>query len=289
MKSMFNTPGRIALALALVGLSAGRAFATLSFYAPYDSNFTLTAGSPSTPGSTNGTITFVPGFTNWTFNAAHFNSGTSNGLTYGRVDSYLTGVGNGALIGSNSFRLLYKPDYSGVQGHFTLRRTFLGGGFLSSDGFYLAQSDDAAGPGLRVAVGGTPFDNMISNFSWNSSTWYYIGASIDSQGSIFFIRALTNNSPTFTRTMSFGVKTNWGSGFMDALPLHVGGIATCCGPPVDGAQGSLDRVQILRGEKLSLGDFQYDYAFIIPEPSSVPLLWGAGLVTIALRKCHRRA
>lgn len=286
----------VSLVLRGLGLAAiagllgdGQALAVVSFHAPYDSHFTLTDGSPSVPSSTNGTITFLPGFTNWTQNAAHFNAGSSNGLTYGRVDQYLTGVGNELLVGSNSFRLLYRPDYNGVQGNFTLRRTFLGGGFLTSDGFYLAQSDSAAGPGLRMAVGGTLFDNVITNFSWNSNTWYYIGGSFDSQGSVFYIRALTNGASIYTRSMSFGTKTNWGTGFLDSQPLQVGGISTCCGPPVDGAQGSIDDVLIFRGEKYSVADFNYDYAFIIPEPSSGMLLIVAGSLGLALWERRSRA
>src|SRR5262245_45733653 len=110
----------IGTVLGLVGALALPASASLSFYAPYDNNFDLTVGSSPAPTITNGSPGLTTGFTINGMPAGNALDvpGKTNGLSYKRVDSYFAGVGNGVTIGSNTVRLLYRPDYSGVQGPF---------------------------------------------------------------------------------------------------------------------------------------------------------------------------
>jgi hypothetical protein len=244
---------------------------TTNLYAPYNVNNNLTIGSPS--GATvNGTVTAVTGFTNTiggnTGNAVHFDYDSS--LDYGSADSYVPDFGNSIIgVKSNTFRLLFKPDFSGNPT--TFRANFLGMGALgAADGIYLAHSD-AGMPAFRLSFNGSVQDNVLSGgsgFSWDPNTWYYLGGSLDAQSSVFYIRALTNGSTAFTSTMSYGGPVNWGVGGYGGIALRVGGRVFS---GTEGARGTVDEVMIVNDAKWGAADFNYDFAVIIPEGSTASL------------------
>src|ERR1051326_744879 len=271
MNRTLRSVGAVLLIGAIAG--AGTASATLSFYAPYDTNLNLAVGTGPVPSSTVGTITLVPGYSNFTGNAANFGGRTSS-VNYARSDSYVPDFGNGA-VGSNTFRILFKPDFAGLQ---AVRYNFLGlGGLGFGDGIFLANSDDAKGPGFRVTINGSFKDNIIPNFNWNSNTWYYMGGSLNAQGSLFYIRALTNGAQPITQTVAFGSSTNWGVGGFNTVSLRVSGRYDV---NTEGSGGTLDEVKIFKQEKWTLDNFNYDFAVVVPEPStSLLLLVGIGAIS----------
>lgn len=258
--------------------------ATTNFYAPYNTSFNLAVGSPSAA-TVVGSVTSVTGFTNSiggnTHNAAYFN-GTTNFLDYGRADSYVPDFGNPAVgVKSNTFRLLYKPDYSGNP---AFRANFLAlGALAAADGIYLGQSDSTGTPGLRINFNTGGFKDTVlsagSGFTWNSNTWYYVAGSLDASGSTFYIRALTNDAPAYTTSLSYS-GVNWGNGGFGTIALRVGGRLLSNS---EGARGTIDEVMIVNNAKWNTNDFNIDFGNIIPEPTSTVLAL-AGLGLIALRR-----
>jgi hypothetical protein len=201
--------------------------------------------------------------------------GKLNGLSYKRVDTYFAGVGNGVTIGANTFRLLYRPDYSGVQGPFELRKYIFGGGPLGSgDSFAIYHADGPIhGPTALFSIGGVGYGGFaLSNFNWSASTWYYMGVSWDSTGGTFYFRPMTNGTSATIQNFAFGSST-WGGSFLDVYPVRVG-IRSLTDN--EGAEGQIDDIKIYSSEKWSAANFHADYALIIPEPSTV------GLVMIAV-------
>jgi hypothetical protein len=262
--------------------------ATTNLYAPYNTTFVLAIGSPSAASATNGTVTQVPGFTNSiggnTGNAVHFDNTSS--LDYGASSSYVPDFGNSIIgVKSNTFRLLFKPDFSGNPTSF--RANFLGIGALGSgDGIYLGHSDNSGTPGLRINFGTGGFKDTIipggSGFAWNSSTWYYVAGSLDANGSMFYIRALTNGSQAFTSTLAYS-GVNWGNGGFGSTALRVGGrwnVST------EGARGTIDEALIVNNAKWNADNFNYDFAVIIPEPTAAALVL-LGLCGVAIRRLRR--
>jgi len=279
----------IGTTLAAVCALALPASATLSFYAPYDNNFDLTVGSFPQPTITNGSPGLTTGFPLYGMPAGNALDVPvkTNGLSYRRVDTYFTGVGNGLTIGSNTFRLLYKPDYSGVQGPFELRKFIFGGGPLGSgDSFAIYHADGPIhGPTALFSIGGVGYGAFgLSNFNWNASTWYYMGVSFDSTGGTFFFQPMTNGSSATVQNFAFGSST-WGSGFLDSLPVRVG-IRYLTDS--EGAEGQIDDIKIYSSERWSAATFHSDFATIIPEGSTAMLiLLGAGLA--AWRRARTRS
>jgi hypothetical protein len=268
----------VSIGAAFLAATAFQASALLSFHAPYDSNFDLTVGSFPQPSATNGSPGLTTGFAlnGMPPGSALDVPAKTNGLQYRRVDSYFAGVGNGLTIGSNTFRVLYKPDYSGVQGQFALRKFIFGGGPLGSgDSFALYHADGGIrGPTLFFSIGGVPYvAGGLSNFNWNASTWYYMGVSFDHTGALFYFQPLTNGASATIQTLAFS-STTWGAGFLDSLPVHVGIRPLTFD---EGAEGDIDDVKVFRLEKWSAGDFHLDYATIVPEPGTIALVVLAAL------------
>jgi len=269
MKRIFSLIVAVAISSALP------AFGSLSFYAPYDNNLNLTVGSPSTP-SVNGAVPLVTGYAAYGMpgNAAHFDFTShpdGDRLSYGQSSDYFAGVGNAVTIGANSFRMLYKPDYSGLRG---ARSTLLGvGAFGVNDSFYLETGDAFLGPWFRMTVSGVDQGfASLNNYSWDANTWYYLGVSFDSTGSMLYVRPLTNNSAAATSTAVF-TSSSWGVSGIAAQPVYVGNREVV--NSFEDARGSIDDLKIFSGEKFSISDFHNDFAVVVPEQSAALLAAGA--------------
>lgn len=282
------------LAASLLLIPTRDASAVLSFYAPYDDDLNLTVGSPATITSSTGTVNLVTGFAAYGLPgmAGDFSDAT-NAVAYGNVSSYLSGTTPNSGIGSNSFRVLFKPNFSGPN--VAQRRVIFGVGTLGqTDSFYIYNSDDLRGPAfiLTSITDGFIFLNALSNFNWNSSTWYYLGASFDDQGASFYVRALTNDSVGVYQSGSFSTPPatwggNMGSGTTNDghWTLQVGRRAPIFGAGPEGANGLIDDVKVFSAERWGVSEFVYDFALVIPEPSSAMLLIGsASLVAMMRRK-----
>jgi len=273
---------RIVSLLAMTGWIAlgQQASAVTNFYASYNNNLNLDIGASPVPSSSDGLITIVPGFAvrGVAGNAAHF-SGNTSWVNYASSGTYVPDFGI-ATVGSNTFRMLFKPDFSGNPTAF--RANFLGiGGLGFGDGIFLAHSD-AGFPAFRVTINTVFKDNVLSGFSWDANTWYYLGASLDASGSLLYVRALTNGALPNVSTLSFGTSTNWSGLFgFNSTPLRVSGRYDV---NTEGARGTLDDIFILNGEKWNVSDFNHDFAVIIPEPSGALLVLGALLALWRLRK-----
>lgn len=267
------------------------ASAILSFYAPYDNNLTLTVGSPSTVSDSTGTVNIVSGFMvqGRPSNAGDF-SGSANALAYGNVSSYFAGTTPNSVIGANTMRLLFKPNFSGPN--VAVRHNLLGVGTLgATDSFYIYNSDDARGPAFLMTsiTSGALFLNGLSNFNWNSSTWYYLGASFDNTGASFYVRPLLTNSVPSFQTASFGGSATWGGNMGSGQwTVQVGRRAPIFGAGPEGADGLIDDTQGFSNERWNLKQFESDFALVIPEPSTVGLVLSALALGVFRRKrLHR--
>jgi hypothetical protein len=202
-------------------------------------------------------------------------------LHYAQVANYFVGVTNGP-IGANTFRLLYKPDFSGEQA-FLRRYIFGGGGYATGNSFLLYNSDDTDGPRALFTRGGAINLSLAFNdFVWDANTWYYMGVSFDSTGGTFYMRAMTNGAIANIQTAAF-VDPTWSDSGLASGSVNVG----ISQSNTEGAQGQIDDLKVFSNERWSASDFAFDFALIIPEPSTI-LLVAAGLGTLALRKPRSR-
>lgn len=141
---------------------------------------------------------------------------------------------------------------------------------------------------------GPIFLNALSNFNWSSSTWYYLGASFDDQGASFYVRALTNDSVGVYQSGSFSTPpATWG-GNMGAgttndghWTVQVGRRAPIFGAGPEGANGLIDDVKVFSAERWGASEFIYDFALVIPEPSSAMLLIGSTFLVAMMRRKRR--
>ena len=241
-------------------------FADLSFYAPYDADFNLTVGEPAEPNIIGQNPVSVPGFQigKEPKNAANFDAGS---LQYGPVSQYLSGMSEGTTIMPNSFRLLFKPNFSGPS---SARNIIFGQGLPGNyDSFYVYHSDDIRGPAFHLSANSKPFVTQeLSDFHWDSNVWYYMGVSFDSTGAIFYFRELIPDAKASIEKLDFGEPQNWGA-TVTRSKIEVGGrmqIEATFG--TDFANGAIQDVKIFQDEKWTPDQFEADYSALLNGESS---------------------
>jgi hypothetical protein len=279
--------------IAVIGLgtlATGSAWATLTLYAPYDNNLNLTVGSPSAPTVVTGTVNLVTGFPAYgqPSNAGSFGT-TQDALAYGNVSSYFSGTTPSSVIGSNAFRFLFKPNFSGAQ--FFSRYVFMGAGTLNAtDAFYIYHNGEGYGPVFVMAANNSIlwFANALSNFNWNASSWYYLGASFDSQGAAFYAREVSGTATGVYQSVTFGSPQSWGANMgAGGWDVQVGRRAPIFGANTEGANGLIDDVKVFGGERWGAALFDADFTQVTatPEPTTAMLLAVGTLILWRRRHC----
>jgi len=207
---------------------------------------------------------------------ANKNSGTDH-----LMQQYMDETGNDGTFKSGSIVLVFKPQFSGLDGN---RRTFFwhGGSNSSNDLLWLFNNDDLKGPSLRRNQG-----DMVSlpNVSWDEDTWYFLAASwkandeIDAEN-VMYLRALNPLGTALTSIEDLILAD--GNALMDK-PIYLGRRDDS---KVDSGNSDMALFQ-LYNNAMNIGEFNslYNELALIPEPASLQLF---SIAIAAWAWCARR-